>query len=45
MSAVCSEILWLRGLLAELGFPQTESTSLYADNTNAIQIVANLIFH
>ncbi|XP_050915416.1 uncharacterized mitochondrial protein AtMg00810-like [Lathyrus oleraceus] len=23
MSAACSEILWLRGLLAELGFPQT----------------------
>ena len=36
MSAACSEILWLRGLLAELGFPQTEPTSLYADNTSAI---------
>ncbi|CAJ2628294.1 unnamed protein product [Trifolium pratense] len=45
MSAACSEIIWLRGLLAELGFPQTGHTSLYADNTSAIQIVANTVFH
>ncbi|CAJ2645987.1 unnamed protein product [Trifolium pratense] len=45
MSAACSKIIWLRGLLAELGFPQTEPTSLYADNTSAIQIVANIVFH
>jgi len=45
MSAACSEIIWLRGLLAELGFPQIEPTSLYADNTSAIQIVANPVFH
>jgi len=44
MSAACLEIIWLRGLLAELGFPQTEPTSLYADNTSAIQIVANPVF-
>jgi len=31
--------------LVELGFPQTEPTSLYADNTSAIQIVANPVFH
>ncbi|XP_050919610.1 uncharacterized mitochondrial protein AtMg00810-like [Lathyrus oleraceus] len=45
MSVACSEIIWLRGLLAELGFPQIEPTSLYADNTSAIQIVANPVFH
>jgi len=45
MSAACSEIIWLPGLLAELGFSQTEPTSLYADNTSAIQIVTNLVFH
>jgi hypothetical protein len=45
MSAACSEIIWLRGLSVELGFPQTEPTSLYADNTSAIQIVANPVFH
>lgn len=45
MSTVCLEIIWLHGLLAELGFPQTEPTSLYADNTSAIQIVVNPVFH
>ena len=45
MSAACSEIIWLHGLLAELGFPQTKPTSLYADNTSVIQIVTNYVFH
>ena len=45
MSAACSEITWLRGLLGELGFPQLYSTRLHADNTSAIQITANPVFH
>lgn len=45
MSTACSEIFWLRGLLAELGFPQTEPTSLYADNISVVQIIANPVFH
>ena len=45
MSTACSEIIWLRGLLEELGFSQTTSTPLYADNTSAIQIGTNLVFH
>ena len=36
MSTTCSEIVWPRGLLKELGFPQTTSTPLHADNTSAI---------
>ena len=36
MSTACSEIVWLCGLLEELGFPQTTSTPLHADNTSAI---------
>jgi hypothetical protein len=32
MSAACSEIVWLRGLLAEMGFHQTTPTLLHADN-------------
>ena len=36
MSTTCSEIVWLRCLLEELGFPQTTSTPLHADNTSAI---------
>ena len=45
MSAACSEITWLRGLLAELGFSQSNPTSLHADNTSAIQIATNPVYH
>jgi hypothetical protein len=45
MSSTCSEITWLRGLLGELGFPHDHSTPFHADNTSAIQIAANLVFH
>ncbi|KAH7516144.1 hypothetical protein FEM48_Zijuj10G0104000 [Ziziphus jujuba var. spinosa] len=45
MSAACSEIVWLRGLLAELGFTQSNPTPLHADNTGAIQIAANPVYH
>ncbi|KAL6318279.1 hypothetical protein AAG906_039371 [Vitis piasezkii] len=36
MSTACSEIIWLRGLLKELGFPRTTSTLPHLDNTSAI---------
>jgi hypothetical protein len=45
MSAACSEIVLLRGLLAELGFSQSNPTPLHADNTSAIQIAANPVYH
>jgi hypothetical protein len=45
MSAACSEIVWLRGLLSELGFPPTAPTPLHGDNTSAIQIAANPVYH
>uniref|UniRef100_A0A2N9I820 Integrase catalytic domain-containing protein n=1 Tax=Fagus sylvatica TaxID=28930 RepID=A0A2N9I820_FAGSY len=45
MSQACAEILWLRGLLTELGFSPRGPTSLHADNTSAIHISANPIFH
>ncbi|XP_035541228.1 uncharacterized mitochondrial protein AtMg00810-like [Juglans regia] len=45
MSTACSEIVWLRGLLEELGFLHTTSTPLHADNTSVIQIATNLVFH
>ena len=44
MSTACSEIVWLRGLLEELRFPQATSTS-HVDHTSAIQIATNPIFH
>ena len=45
MFAACSEIIWLRGLLSELGYLQATPTPLYANNTSAIQIAANLVYH
>ena len=45
MSAACSEIVWLRGILSKLGFSQPDRTPLYAGNTRAIQIAANPVYH
>ena len=45
MSSACSEILWLWGLLSELGFAQSSPTSLHVDNTGAIRITENPVFH
>ena len=45
MSIACSEIVWLHGLLSELGFPATNPTPLHGDNTSAIQIDANPVYH
>ena len=45
MSSACSEIVWLRSILEELGFSQPNSTPLYANNASAIQIAANPMFH
>ena len=45
MSSTCSEILWLWGLLSELGFSQTRPTALHADDTSVIRITKNLVFH
>jgi len=45
MSSACSEIVWLQGLLRELGFPQHIPTPLHADNTSVIQIAINPVFH
>ena len=45
MSLACSEIIWLRGLLAELDFSKTDPIPLHADNTSAIQITTNLVYH
>lgn len=45
MSAVCSKILWFRGLLFDLGFTQHLSTPFHADNISVIRITENSVFH
>ncbi|XP_015063473.1 uncharacterized protein LOC107008801 [Solanum pennellii] len=38
-STVCYEIVWIRGLLDEIGFPQSNFTPLDTDNASAIQLL------
>ncbi|RVX11444.1 Retrovirus-related Pol polyprotein from transposon RE1 [Vitis vinifera] len=45
MSLACSEIIWLRGLLTELDFSETDPTPLHANNTSDIQITTNPVYH
>ena len=45
MSVACFEIVWLHGMLSENGFSQPDPTPLYADNTSAIQIASNPVYH
>ncbi|KAI0502019.1 hypothetical protein KFK09_016964 [Dendrobium nobile] len=45
LAATSTEIIWLRRLLQELDCPQTESTVLYCDNTSAIALANNPVYH
>ncbi|PKU68003.1 Retrovirus-related Pol polyprotein from transposon TNT 1-94 [Dendrobium catenatum] len=40
-----TEILWLRQLLEDFHTPQPESTTVFCDNTSAIALANNPIFH
>jgi len=42
--AAC-EIVWLRGILQDLGISQAEATSLFIDSQLAIKLAKNLFFH
>ncbi|GMI67901.1 hypothetical protein HRI_000459300 [Hibiscus trionum] len=45
MASTTTEVVWLRGLLQELGFEQKEPTTVYSDSQAALQIAANPVFH
>lgn len=45
MSSASSEVIWLRQLLYNLDFLILGPTPLNADNTSAIEIANNPIFH
>ena len=45
MSKVCSEVVWLLRLVAELGVQVSDSVKLLAYNTNAISIATNHVLH
>ncbi|XP_020679032.1 uncharacterized protein LOC110097127 [Dendrobium catenatum] len=46
LSVAASEVLWLRRLARELHLPQpSPTTTIHCDNTSAIAIAKNLVFH
>ena len=45
MSFACSAVIWLRRLLQEFNIFTKAHTPLYADNTSAIRIAKNTVFH
>ncbi|PKU59087.1 Retrovirus-related Pol polyprotein from transposon TNT 1-94 [Dendrobium catenatum] len=45
LSAANSEVVWLRRLAAELHLPQPNPTTIHCDNTSAIAIAKNPVFH
>ncbi|PKU62682.1 Retrovirus-related Pol polyprotein from transposon TNT 1-94 [Dendrobium catenatum] len=45
LSAAASEVIWLRRLASELNLLQSSSTVIYCDNTSAMAIAKNPVFH
>ena len=45
LSKATTEAIWLRKLLSELGFPQTNPTTIYSDSQSAIALTANPKYH
>jgi hypothetical protein len=39
------EIIWLRGMLQEMHYPQSQPTTLLCDNDSAIAIASNSVQH
>jgi hypothetical protein len=45
MNVGCKNMMWTRGLLEELGHRQSDPTPIYCDNSSAVQLVYNPVFH
>lgn len=45
MATTTCEIVWIVGLLRDMGVHLCGPTTLSCDNTNVIQIVANPMYH
>lgn len=45
LATTTAEVIWLRWLLADLGVVLSQPTSLFCDNTSAIQIASNPVKH
>ncbi|KAB2615934.1 hypothetical protein D8674_022522 [Pyrus ussuriensis x Pyrus communis] len=45
MASTACELIWLKGLLCDLGVSTTQSMSLFCDNQAAMHIASNPVFH
>ena len=45
MTTACKELVWLRQLLNDMGFPQDSPTVLFGDNQGALALVRNPVYH
>ncbi|XP_071738734.1 uncharacterized mitochondrial protein AtMg00810-like [Rutidosis leptorrhynchoides] len=45
MAQTTCELIWVRNLLGEIGFAQSEPVDLWCDNKAAIHIASNPVFH
>ncbi|XP_020680375.1 uncharacterized protein LOC110098020 [Dendrobium catenatum] len=45
LAALTSDVIWIRRLLQEFGIPQDSPTSIFCDNTSAIALANNPVFH
>ncbi|PKU87110.1 Retrovirus-related Pol polyprotein from transposon TNT 1-94 [Dendrobium catenatum] len=45
LATEAAEVIWLRRLLEELNIPQNKPTTVYCDNTSAIALANNPVFH
>lgn len=45
MASTACELIWLKGLLSDLGCPSSHPMSLFCDNQAAMHIASNPVFH
>jgi hypothetical protein len=45
ISEVCREVMWLKGILRELGFEEQEGAKIKTDNQGAIALIKNPVHH
>ncbi|PKU60059.1 Retrovirus-related Pol polyprotein from transposon TNT 1-94 [Dendrobium catenatum] len=45
LAALAADVIWIRRVLADFGIDQVQPTDIYCDNTSAIALANNPVFH
>ncbi|KAI0519324.1 hypothetical protein KFK09_006766 [Dendrobium nobile] len=45
LATLTADVIWIRRLLADFGYPQQVPTDMFCDNTSAIALANNPVFH